>query len=438
MTTPHHLDDARWRRCNDRRLVGEPLSEAEEEFLATYMPRGPEYRAEDGLWRGLARLGEEPLADAITADDEVTINWAVERHLASPRPLEVSTPSRRRHWLTAAVAVGSVAAAVLLGIAIGKDWEQDASSSGQAPSVAQAERAAGIQPSTSAAVEPASPEPEIIILPDDEDDGPVRLEEGTLVASDGRRWSSGVDPTAQSWTAPEGRACLSRGDSTLCLDSGARVRLDAEGQAEIEEGRGRVEAASLETATSWVVVGGHRVQAAPDTVFSVEVEVSGRFELTVERGEVRIHDAAGVTRLAAGATLERESSAPEARRSSRPDATELLRQARALRARGDASGAARAYERLISAYPAAAAAKTALVSVGQLYLESGRPKPALRAFDRYLAKGGGPLTEEALYGRIRALGSLKRTRAQHAAIESFLERYPSSSYAPSLRRRHRP
>jgi hypothetical protein len=76
-----------------------------------------------------------------------------------------------------------------------------------------------------------------------------------------------------------------------------------------------------------------------------------------------------------------------------------------------------------------------LVSLGELELsELGQPAQALRSFESYL-HGGGPLTREARFGKIRALQSLGRSSEEQAEISAFLTDYPRSVQAASLRRR---
>ena len=96
--------------------------------------------------------------------------------------------------------------------------------------------------------------------------------------------------------------------------------------------------------------------------------------------------------------------------------------------------AAALYRRLLKAYPRSPSAGPGWVALGQVELARGRASAALDAFDRYLERGG-PLAEEAAYGRIEALGKLGRTKAERAAIDRFLAKYPGSSYAAKLQRR---
>jgi hypothetical protein len=54
-------------------------------------------------------------------------------------------------------------------------------------------------------------------------------------------------------------------------------------------------------------------------------------------------------------------------------------------------------------------------------------------FERYLASGGS-LAQEAHYGKIQALRALGRTREAEREAASFLELYPKSAYAATLRK----
>jgi hypothetical protein len=58
----------------------------------------------------------------------------------------------------------------------------------------------------------------------------------------------------------------------------------------------------------------------------------------------------------------------------------------------------------------------------------------LSAFDSYLARGGA-LTQEALFGRARALRTLNRPAEERAAIDRFLAAYPTAPQSRVLRAR---
>jgi hypothetical protein len=143
------------------------------------------------------------------------------------------------------------------------------------------------------------------------------------------------------------------------------------------------------------------------------------------------------------ATKPRDTAAPSdainlAETELRPSAAELLSRARTLRRNGRYREAEAAYRKLFAAHPKSAEARASLVSLGELQLsELGDPKGALESFDAYL-KGKGALSQEARYGRVRALGRLGRKDEERRAIEQFLADYPRSVQASSLRARQTP
>jgi hypothetical protein len=118
-----------------------------------------------------------------------------------------------------------------------------------------------------------------------------------------------------------------------------------------------------------------------------------------------------------------------------PSADELLSRAREQRAQGRYADAASSYRRLIGLYPKSDQARASLVSLGELELSQlGNASAALAFFDGYL-KTGGVLSQEARYGRIRALRKLGRIDEERAGIVAFLSDYPESVQAASLRAR---
>jgi tetratricopeptide (TPR) repeat protein len=113
----------------------------------------------------------------------------------------------------------------------------------------------------------------------------------------------------------------------------------------------------------------------------------------------------------------------------------LLKQALALRAQGQFRRAADVYRKIHETSPNSAAGDAALVSLGELSLSSlNEPGAALTAFNSYLARGG-ELSQEAAFGKIRALRALRRSADERRAIEQFLKQYPSSPQSRVLRQR---
>jgi TolA-binding protein len=115
----------------------------------------------------------------------------------------------------------------------------------------------------------------------------------------------------------------------------------------------------------------------------------------------------------------------------------LLAEARALRQNARYNEAGATYARLLREYPTSSEARAAIVSLGELQLSQlGDPKSALRSFDAYLRKPGA-LSQEAGYGRIRALQRLGRTEEAERAIGAYLTAYPKSPQAATLRKEMR-
>ncbi len=146
--------------------------------------------------------------------------------------------------------------------------------------------------------------------------------------------------------------------------------------------------------------------------------------VTVERGSIARFDGEQRTQVTAMADPPRPKEKPT-------DAKTLLQEARTKRAAGDTAGATIAYASFLEHYPKAPAAAPSMVTLAELYLSQGKPKLALKWFDRY-AKRGGTLDEEARYGAIRALQKLGRRADALERAADFRTRYPSSGYAPKL------
>ena len=104
----------------------------------------------------------------------------------------------------------------------------------------------------------------------------------------------------------------------------------------------------------------------------------------------------------------------------RESAAKLLARAREQLRVGDRGRAAKTYEELVETHPRSAEARAVQVALGDLQLELGKPRAALRSYDRYLALGAAPLATEAKLGRIRAFARLGDRRRERDAIEAVL------------------
>jgi ferric-dicitrate binding protein FerR (iron transport regulator) len=116
---------------------------------------------------------------------------------------------------------------------------------------------------------------------------------------------------------------------------------------------------------------------------------------------------------------------------------DLLDAARILKEHRDYKGAAEAYDEVIAKFPQSPEARVAMVHLGFVCLDRlGRNDRALELFERYLrGSGDGILGEEASWGRIKALGSLRRPASEAAALREFVSKYRSSPYLGEARAR---
>ncbi len=94
------------------------------------------------------------------------------------------------------------------------------------------------------------------------------------------------------------------------------------------------------------------------------------------------------------------------------------------------------YEELISTYPVDRAAWYSHVALGQMKLNAmARPDEALVHFNEYLSlEPAGTLSEEARFGRVKALSQLGRLAEAIAAATDYLERHPNGYGGPEVLR----
>jgi len=423
---PHPVD-LRWAALAEAETLGDALRPDELAFLRAHMPIDPALRAQQALRTALPGWGEAPLPDE---DDETVLSTAVDAYLRGERE-----PGRTRGvWLAGGLAAAAaVVLAVLAWPGLGLRSEADGSG----------EVARGPVPvitgSAATADEPVPPRAA--------DDGGLRSLSGTWVHEDGTPLTGA--PTPGAMLTARTRACL--GDAAsgrLCGEPGTRVRaVEAERPAvEWLEGSGELTTPGMPGTPGAVAlelrVAGVRLSGADATV-AVERTVDGRWSVHVREGSVELQTPEGTRSLVAGDRFgpdpERDlavdaAAEPSGARAAVPDAATLLQRARIARAEGAMADAASHYRRLLRSYPRSSLAGPAWVALGQVELSRGRTRAALEAFDRYLQRGG-PLAEEAAYGRIEALRTLGRTDDERAATERFLAKYPGSSYAGRLRRR---
>jgi hypothetical protein len=409
MTGPTHISDARWCRLVDARALGEPLSVDDEAFLAEHRSDDPAVRAERALVAALDRLGGS--SDVLVLDEALLAQTLLAFDADAPARVSTATP-RRRRW----IAVGTLLAAGVAALWIAR---------GPTPVPVAAVAIDDAIATAPIAVVPVVPSP-TAVAPATPPRAAWSVTSGRLVGRDG---DDVVAITDGDLVRAPADTCLVGADTTACVSAGSELRL-ADDALELVAGRAEVRVAPR-VSTFVVRVAGQRVEPANATAFVIELEGDASVTMRVDEGRVRVIAADGTSKTLGAGQVHRVSLRATVKG---PSAADLVTRARARRHAGDIAGAIASYERLVADFPRAPAARTAMVTLGQLHLDAGRAKLALKWFDRYLASGGA-LAEDAHYGRIRALRALGRTAAEERAIASFLAAYPAGSYAVRLRSR---
>ncbi len=115
-------------------------------------------------------------------------------------------------------------------------------------------------------------------------------------------------------------------------------------------------------------------------------------------------------------------------------AAALFASANELRRAGRDEQAIQSYRQLQRNFAASHETALSHATLGALLLQREDARGALAQFDRYIAHGG-PVLEEALAGRARALGRLGDKAAELRAWQTLLKRFPSSVHAARARAR---
>lgn len=419
---------ARWEALADALATDESLSEEERAFVDAFDDGEGEVDRERALYSTLAEHGRPaPVLPADRQRAEATLAEFRRRRaaavglaseVASASEHEPAASPRRRGVVVGVIGtVCAAAAAMLLWVGL------------PAPTVVTLER------------------PDAVVT-----GGTLMLDEVELGSGDGI-------PLGR-WVRAKTEACVDAGRSRGCVGPGTRLRIDRDGY-ELSEGELHLQG----TATVVTPAGSLRAEAA-DVVLDVEPEgvsvepTAGAVTVPGDDGSDQVLGAGDRARLGEPVVLAHEDSAepegtvepepsteaepsaeiepetndtPETEagpKPSRPSAAtpgELLSAARRQVAEGSIGKALSAYAALRRQHPRSPEAHAANVSIGELELRRGRAKAALGAFDRYLARGG-PLSEEAHWGRIRALHRMGKTERRDAAIEALRAAHPSSVY----------
>ncbi|MDQ2642983.1 MAG: FecR domain-containing protein [Myxococcota bacterium] len=407
-------DCERWEELSDCQAIGETLSHDAEEFLRDHARACGPCGRNAALFREL-RISDQP--ESVPSEREI-----------DDVLLGVANATRQQRHVHRRLA-GGVAAALALaaGLALWITARDDAASGG-AHSSLQAQSSGPV--AISEREESANP------LPPSGEAGCSEVVTGVLV-------------------------CMAPGTTITSKDLASKHRVLG-----LAGGRVVVSLVPQPAGTSFSIATEQGRVTAVGTVFSVESSDDGVITARVVEGKVivREKDTSTGRPLRAGESLrlgslkpstltveERERDLellpPELRHPLRepapapsasapaPNPEALLQRALALRARGQFRRAAEIYRQIHQASPGSAAGGTALMSLAELSLSSlNDPRAALTAFDAYLATGGA-LSQEAAFGRIRALRALGRTAEERSAIERFVALYPKVPQSRVLRER---
>lgn len=192
------------------------------------------------------------------------------------------------------------------------------------------------------------------------------------------------------------------------------------------EAQGGVAAVSL-TAGQMVRLGESEVsaQSASQAQQDLDLVANWAAALTDTRGE-------GQT-----AFDRADGSGPDSRTGATPRTLkDELGLARNLRMQGQFARAAKLYRSIYSRSPRSEGGRAALLSLASLQLSAlGDAKGALASYEKYLAGGHGPLSQQAEYGRIRALHQLGVSAAERDATRKFIAHYPNAPETRLLQER---
>lgn len=424
------FDEARWRRLTDADAVEESLSDSDRDFLESFTPRSPAAQAEAQLFEALAQLGDDSREDEEAANSPL-VNATVQHVLAARArvtPVGAGPASTKvsRGWTVTGLAA---AAAVVIATYVGLSAREPAP---QAPPGDLAQVEAITPPSDPAqALTPPSDPRETEVVPS-EPAPRLAVTSGRLVDEAGAALEAQAIASG-SLTVSSERGCVGVGEATACMQRGAKLELDpADPQRlTILEGEGVIEARPSTTAVMIVEIAGDRYTLSSPVTIETTVHSRKSARVEVVEGRVELVDAEGQSHVLEAGAVRGRSKHASAGVQAPQDAKTILARARASRSAGDRAAAISHYERLLRLHPDLPASHAAMVSLGDLYLDTRKPAAALQWFQRYLAQGGA-LAQEAHIGRIKALGALGRRQQEQEAIDAFRSRYPSSRYADQL------
>jgi hypothetical protein len=408
-------DCVRWTQLSDRDAVGQTVAEGEREFLSLHAQTCEQCSREDAVFRALLA---PPASDEQPSELEAAgILGRVTERLARERQ------ARQRRW----VAGASGALAIAAGVAVWVTRSGDAAAPASAPIAVHSLRQAPVPPPATSVTRPATAsgcaevvagvlactaEATVITRRDIvSNERFLELDRGHIVVSLARQ----PEGTTFSIVTAAGRVtAVGTVFSVESREDGTTIARVVEGNVAVRQ---------TGDATSRPLRAGESLRLGKPKPSALTQEERER-DLALLPPEVR-----GALPAATGSSTSASGLAP----ASTPEA--LLKQALALRSQGQFRRAADVYRKIHEASPRSAAGAAALLSLGELLLSSlNEPAAALTAFDSYLARGG-ELSQEAAFGKIRALRALRRSAEERSAIEQFLRQYPGSPQSRVLRQR---
>jgi len=418
-----------WEELVDAEAVGDVLDADELATLREIEAELASCRIERAMWRELGAAAE----GAAEPEDAAL----VDRALAE---LDAPTPAPRRHRSRVALASVGMAAAAMIAVLA---WPR-----AEAPAPARISHVVGV------------------------------VEIDGTIATAGTDLRDGA--VVQTF---DGTACLAlAGAIDVCLAQDSRLALrdvtGAQRVVDLDRGHAVARLQTQPVGESFTIASGDVSVTAVGTVFAVAREHSSEVVASVLEGEVAVasthgqqalreHERAAVSAtgvevrpsgadeeartraILAGERAPAAVAAPtdpspqtpaesivvpepepapepvavEAPRKTVPTAAALLERARTQMRAGQRSRTAQTYRELVQTHPRSPEAHAIRVALGDLELELGHARAALRSYDRYLADGGGALDREARFGRIRAFARLDDRGGERAAIEAFLARH---------------
>jgi hypothetical protein len=424
---------------SDRQLLGDELAELELEFIRAHELECPVCGREAAVLREL----RPPLLHAVPSEDDVRRLLLqadfLEREQAQPEPPARARPSIFRlppRRLTVAATMLALVAGLALFVGL------------KGPTPATTARLATVSASASGGA--ATPPPAFLSKVTDDTCGP--LVDGIVLCV-----TAGTEIGRVELESPRRIVELRRGRAVASLDPQPRgssfsivtpagevkavgtvfsVELAEDGTAYARVARGRVLVRASNAPSEQPLLAGQQLSLGAPTASALplreaerDLELVARWTAVLGLGEahpeppMQAEEATGVD--AVGVDREPQRTPQDE-----------LSHARQLRARGLFTRAADIYRSVHARAPSSETGRAALMALASLQLSSlNDPRGALASFDTYLASGGGPLRQQADYGRIRALRRLGRTAEELKATQAFIERYPKAPEARLLQER---